>query len=610
VSASAAPAAEPVLRRPAVRLGLFAASGLAAGVLGFAAFPIPVAEKIVRYGGYFIMLLTFALAVLAVVRWWRRRPPSGPPLSPAERWVAAGFIAGFSFLAINAEPFRSKILNDEFVLQATAFNMHHYREVATMVRAYDVLGTFVTTDNYLDKRPYFYPFLIALLHDLTGYRPLNAFLVNALLMPVTLWLAYLLGHGLHRHRGGLLAVALLGSLPLLGQNATGTGMELLNVAMILAGTLLARDYLRDPDEPALAAFLLVIVLLAQSRYESAAYVAPAGLIVLLGWWRAGRIRLPWEAWLVPLLLVPCALHQRVLANSPLLWELKDNATSRFSLSFLPDNLASAGNFLFSLSLEMANSLLLTVVGLAAVVWVLVDLVRRRPSLRTADPAGVALAGFGLAALGTTLLVFCYYWAGFSDRMAARFALPLHLILAFAAVLFARHLDRRGPATAALLLLAGLFTLGVTASKYDYHHYSHLGIDEIEWQRRVIDARAGDGERLIITNNSTLPWLLDRRPSILLARARIVGDRLAHQLAEPTFREILVLQSMRPSTADGDHQLVPEETLPDWYKLEPVAERRFGTKIALISRLVAVNLPKDYRPQLVPDAPAYLKAGTQ
>ena len=37
-------------------------------------------------------------------------------------------IGAFSLLAINSEPFRSKILNDEFVLQSTAFNLHFFRD--------------------------------------------------------------------------------------------------------------------------------------------------------------------------------------------------------------------------------------------------------------------------------------------------------------------------------------------------------------------------------------------------------------------------------------------------------------------------------------------------
>src|SRR5581483_8667631 len=103
--------------------------------------------------------------------------------------------------------------------------------------------------------------------DLTGYRVANAFVVNSLLLPLALGLAFVIGRQLAGWRGGLLAALLLGTLPLLGQNATGSGMELLNVVMILATLALGAHYLAAPDEPRLAAFLLSTVLLAQSRYE-------------------------------------------------------------------------------------------------------------------------------------------------------------------------------------------------------------------------------------------------------------------------------------------------------------------------------------------------------
>src|SRR5258708_19276052 len=172
--------------------------------------------------------------------------------------------------------------------------MHYFRDVAMMVRGYDIQGVFLSTDNYLDKRPYFYPFLVSLLHDLTGYRLLNAYLVNAMLMPAALGLVFVFGRLLTGWQGGLLAVVLLGSLPLLGQNATGSGMELLNFVMILAAMVLAAEYLRAPKEEALAALALAAVLLAQARYESALYVLPVAGLVFLGWLRARRILLPWQ----------------------------------------------------------------------------------------------------------------------------------------------------------------------------------------------------------------------------------------------------------------------------------------------------------------------------
>jgi Dolichyl-phosphate-mannose-protein mannosyltransferase len=582
------------------RLALFGLAAVAAVYFGFIGLEVEAGGMLVKKFGYYVMLLTFVLWGASLWRLWRERAPGESP-GRRELLGAGTVIALFTAMAVAAEPFRSKVLFDEFVLQSTAFNMHFFRDTATMVRGYDILGAFLSLDNYLDKRPNFYPFLVSLVHDLTGYRPANAYWLNAALYPVTLGLAYYLGRRLAGRWGALLTVVLLGSLPLLGQNATGSGMELLNFCMMLAVAGLGGAYLRQPDENRLSALVLGTVLLAQSRYESAIYVLPVAIIILVGWGRRGGVVLSWLAVGAPLLLVPCGLQNKVLSNSKWMWELKENQDSRFSLSYLPQNLEGAADFLFNTSQRFANSLTLTVLGGLALGWLLWRLLRHRPALREIPPDRLALFLLGLGAIANTVLIMFYYWSSFNDPMASRFALPLYFVLAFAVVTAGDALGRRWRAVP--VLLGGLAALAVVTAttRFAQPLYSHTGIDEIEWEKRVVAARP-PGPRLIITNKSTLPWLLLQTPSILVGRARMVADRVQHNLQESLFREILVMQSFRPTTADGDHAMVPEDKLPPGFELEFIAERRFGTKLTRISRLVAVALPPAAAAPAIPAAP--------
>jgi hypothetical protein len=570
-----------------VRLAGLGLSAVGAVWLGFLGVDVRLAEQLIMRAGYYAMSLSFALWVAALWQLWRSRPAdaAGWPLN--ERIAVGALVAACCAVALVHETFRSKILNDEFVLQSTAFNMHFFREVGVMVRGYEILGTFVSLDNYLDKRPYFYPYLVSLAHGFTGYRPMNAIAVNVILLPVALVLSYWLGRSLAGWRGGLLAAGLLGTLPLLAQNATGTGMELTNIAMLLACIGLAGKWLERPDETRLTAFVLGGVLLTQCRYESVLYAVAVCAVVLAGWWRSRRIVVSLPAILAPLLLVPVAWHQRVLSASPVLWEMKENQTSRFGAEYVAANLRGAADHLFSLDGRQANSPLLSVLGLCALLWLGAWLVVR--FLRERRPLAawhLSLLVFGAIIGANAVLVQFYFWASFSDPMAARFGLPLCVLFTFASVLFVRWLDRWIPATRWLLVTLAVSFIGFSVPRQARHHYSHLGIDEIEWERRVVAARM-PAERLILTNKSSLPWLLERTPSILLPRARILQDRLRHQLERNTFDEILVMQSLLPTTLSGDHRLVPEEELPPGFELEFIAEKRFGTKIARISRLVAV-----------------------
>jgi hypothetical protein len=582
------PPSSTLLQRTEFRLALFGMAAVAAGYFGFIGLSVESAEMLVKHCAYHVILGTFALWCAMLCRLWAQRPP-GAEMERGELLFAGVVIALLSVMAINSEQFRSKVLYDEFVLQSTAYNMHYFRDTATMVRGYDILGSFLSLDNYLDKRPNFYPFLISLVHDLTGYRPANAYALNAVLFPVTLGLAYYLGRRLAGRWGALLTVLLLGSLPLLGQNATGSGMELLNFCMILAVAALGGAYLRQPDHTRLSALVLGAVLLAQSRYESALYVLPVAVMILVGWWKRGEIILSWSAIVAPLLLLPTALQNKVLNNTRWMWELKEDQNTRFSLDYLANNLASAREFLLSTTQRYANSLTLTLLGALALGWLVVYLLWRRPALREADGDRLAIFLIGLAAVGNTVLIMFYYWSSFSDPMAARFSLPLYLVLTFAVVVAGAIVGRRLVVLPALLVGVAVLGVVVASSRFAMPLYSHTGIDEIEWERRFVAARP-PGPRLILTNKSTLPWLLVKTPSILVGRAGIVADRLQAQLQDAVFSEILIMQTFRPTTPEGDHQMSPTDRLPKGFEIEFLVERRFGTRITRISRLVAVNLP--------------------
>jgi len=588
-------------RRLRVQIGLLLVSSLLALHLGFFAIGIKTAESWVKRGGYYFMLATFALWVWTLWRSWQTRV-RGPGLPWREAAISAAAIGGVTLLALNAEPFHSKILYDEFVLQSTAFNMHFFRDASTMVRGYDVFGVFVSTDNYLDKRPFFYPFLVSLVHDFAGYRPLNAYLLNAALLPVGLGLVYHLGRLLAGARAAIIGVLLLGTLPLLGQNATGSGMELLNLVMLLVVTALAAAYLARPDGDRLAALVIGAVLLAESRYESALYVPVVGVVILLGWWRARRIELSWVAVIAPLLLLPYAWQSNVVAHSPIQWELNADQTSRFSVVYLAGNLRGALHFFFGTSPQLANSWLLSAAGAAAGVGLLALIVRRRPGIRALSPVALAALAVGVGIVANTVLVMFYYWASLDDSMAARFSLPFQLLLALAVVAIIGRFARHRWIVPALAIACVGFIFGSAIPREAMHLYSHLGVDEIEWERRFVAARP-PGDRLILTSKSSLTWLVEKTPSILISRARLVPDRLRYQLSQPTFREILVFQALRPASALGQHELVPEDVLPPSFHLEPIAEKRFGTKIDRVSRLVSVDETPDGARGAAPSPPA-------
>ena len=570
------------------RLLWFGLSGVVAVGLGFVAVSPQDGQLLITYGGYYYMLGLFGRFVAYAVRvaqsrrevWsaWLRRPG----------WPAAVIIAATAF-ALWSDPFLHKVLFDEYVLQATAFHMHATKEIGTVVRAYDFDGTWLPIDTFLDKRPYFFTFLLSLVHDLTGFRVANVFFLNAACTAGFLGLTYWFARALAGRAGGLLAVALLVTMPLFGQNATGAGMEMHNLMMLVLVMCLALLYLRAPDDDRLSLLCLGTVLLAQSRYESVIFAGPVAVIVVLGWWRAGRVLLPWAAIATPLLLVPYAWRNRYVSAAPALWQLGEGQQSRFSTRYLAGNLKAAVEFFFNTSPALANSWYLSALGCAGLAYGLLVLVRRIRRREAVSPGTTVTVLFGVGVAGNFALLMFYYWSQLTEPIAARFALPACLMLALLAAVLVHRLDRRWPASRAAFLGVGVFLLvsALPAMARRLYTSQNLVMQEVNWEREIFLTRP-KGYDLFISNKSSIPWILWQTPSLNLSSARLRAEQLRYHLAQGTFREILVAQALRPTTREGKFGVDPDDLLPDGFRLETLAEKRFGGRMARVSRLVAVD----------------------
>ena len=588
----------PALFRSAAerpRLLAFVACAIAAVGIGFIAVPPAAAEKLIIAHGYYYIAGTFAAFAFygwrvartrqAVWRGWLRRPG----------WAGLALL-GATLFAVWADEFKHKVLFDEYVLQGTAWHMHATKEIGVPIRAYDISGTWLAIDVFLDKRPYFFTFLLSLVHDLTGFRLVNAYALNMALAVLCLGLTYWLGRAMTGRRApAVLAMALLVTMPLFGQNATGAGMEMHNLTMITVVLVAAILYLRVPDDDRLALLVLATVLLAQSRYESVLFVGPVAVIILLGWRRRGSLLLPWPAVVAPLLLVPYAWHDRIVDTKTVLWQLREGETSRFGFGYLPGNLEGAWNFYFSTSPGQPNSLWLTLLGLAGALWALVSLVRRWCVRRAGRPHfGSPFVVVGLCALAivaNVVLLMFYYWSRFDEPIAARFALPSCLLLALIVGWFVHSLDvRRLPATrmAALGLAVWFFVVAAPAYSRRIYTSQNLVMRELEWEIERVKARRGPV--LLITQKATMPFLLHRISTINTSSARMRVDQLAWHMRAGTFREVLVSQVIRPTSGQGEGGVDPDETLPDGFRLETIEHKRFGARWIRISRVVEIVPP--------------------
>lgn len=411
---------------------LFLAAVLAVGTLVGCLRLVPPETAIygIKVFGYWFILGTVLLLVRVCWQDLRELPNVVRRHFAEHRWalLAVGLLSVFVHLH---EPHQMKILGDEAVIAATAMTMHESRLVRTPTQVHVLQSDLKLMSDIPDKRPFLVPFLISTLHDLTGFRPENVFILNAIASTAVLLLIYLWGACLGGVRMGVTLALLLAGLPLFSQLATAGGLEPVNAALILIFALAGLNYLKSPGAEGLSLLILIGVLLAQARYESIIYTAAIPVLFVLKTIRERALTLNWLAVFSPLLLLPPLLVQRVFHSDKAFFQLAGSDQQPFGMEYLVENLSHAVHYLFTPSHLYPSAPFVTAVALIATLFAFLLVVKREARSDSVMVWG-ALATLTLVNIG--VLMF-YYWGKLDDPMVSRLSLPLILAGIMAVPLF-------------------------------------------------------------------------------------------------------------------------------------------------------------------------------
>jgi len=447
-------------------------------------------------------------------------------------------------------------------------------------------GAFTQLDGYVDKRPYFFPFLVSLLHDFLGYRSSNGFLLNALLTPLFLGLLFICGRSLWPSIGGYVACLLFATVPLLAMNVNGGGFELLNLVMILATLIAAKSYLGSPDSSRMDIVILLGLLLAQTRYESVLYVIAVGIVILLGWLRRRRLIISPVLVLAPLFMVPFGLQQLIFDDYPGLWQLKDGAVQPFSLQFISGNLRHASDYFFNvMDDQQPNSLLLSVVFVVLLVPAVLNV--RKWTRETESHLLFSYMAFGGVMVFNFALLMSYHWGQINEIVATRIVLPFLLFQVLFVVFILGTILKSRPSrkwiNVALLLYFVSVTLPLTGRSDFLKNIpdQHTAV----WLKDIL--KSYRNESVLIVTNQPLIALAEQIPAIAQGRAKRNKAKLNFHHQVGTFSEILFMYSLvaDPDELGGFKPITP--ILKD-FELETLLETPFGReRLIRLARLKSV-----------------------
>ena len=303
-------------------------------ILALAAGFVPnleMSEYLYQNLTWFFMLAIFVLAGAASIKVVR-----GFDLVAtfARHWPAALLALVIVTAAALLSPPDFRILADETNLLGVSLEMHETLKTRLPLESlYYYFGQRQGISYKTEMRPAGFPFALALLHGLIGYRAANPFILNLFLAWLALLLMYLLTMRRADRAYGLVAMLLLAAFPAFVQSACSAGFEIYNLVLALA-LLLLFDLLlagRAGAEPVVACLLL----LAFSRYESV-----LGIVCFLPLliYHEGNPEAKADnrlIWAFPLLLIPALWLRRITFN-PTSFQVSDIGQA-FSLANFNDN---------------------------------------------------------------------------------------------------------------------------------------------------------------------------------------------------------------------------------------------------------------------------------
>ena len=483
------------------------------------------------------------------------------------------------------------MLYDEHALSGTAYQMHHERTFDVPSRAHFVSGRLVVLNTFVDKRRPMYPFLVSVLHDVTGYRPGNALLLNALLSVALLGLVYGWGSVLGGPRYGVLATLLITTLPLLAQSATGGGLDLLNLTLVLLLLHALRSYLLKPGSDGLNLAVVVAVMLASTRYESVLYTGALGLVVLYKWRQERRITLTWFSALSPLLLAATIFTHRVWPPNDSFFQAGEGVRM-FGLEHLRPNAEILAYVLFSPPWEeQANSFFLSLLGGFALVAIALLLVLRLRKVLEWPLEVIVFAPVLAVGFAVTGLTQFYFWGQLNDPMATRFALTLCLMMALCVPMVGMWPLGRVRLPGWVLILPAAWLLLWTLPQNARHFMTGEIVASTESEWFYDWAAQNAGPRQLLVSESCIASVLYGHPGVAYGYLKERGraGHLGNAIEAGLYDDIFVLERRFIDHRSGGILPAERHLAPAALVLEPVQEIHLRPHvISIISRVTGMR----------------------
>ena len=586
-------------RRALIVIGCTLVLSMLALYFGFFGLARDRMESLYRSGAWYFLLLSLLL-------WLQKLSGYLPGLEELgaagkRHWPAAATALLLVLLALFASPPDYRILADETNLLGMAQALYEERSCHNPTQVLNFYhGIRRTISSSVDKRPALYPFLTAAVHALTGYRPENAFVVNAVAGFGVLFLLYLAVQGWYGRFWGIVSMLLLASFPLFVLYMTSAGFEVLNLLFAMILFYAAWKFIERPQAGGAEVMFLTLPLLAQTRYESALAVFCVVALVLACLPKVEYARLTWRTLLTPLLFLPVA-WLRVFTHSQQALQV-ESMEQAFGLSHLWANMCHALPFFAGSEKAYAMIPLLAVTATAGLAWMLFDLFwaqrRERSSLVFA-----AFAGFFF--LLHAVARFVYYWGNLRLQYISRLGVIFLPIIVFFSIYLLRKLVQTlgfsrnwAPLLAVLLMVYGWPVAGQNLAVRDIFYFR-----EFKTVREFLQQHYPHLKGYILVSDLSNLYVPFGYSAVSPEWVSNNMDEVARSLDRGTWQRLLVVQKMNIAS----RQPVAGSEMPPRFALKPLYHSQLSPE-----KLIRISvyeppynaIQKSDHPQITPIPPIF------
>ncbi len=528
--------------------------------------------------GYWIV---FALCGTWFAAWWAVLPPQ-----PWREWRGPCLLAALGVaVCVSAVPLDFKVLSDETNLLNVSLSMYQDKTALHPVMGHFYYGNFHPKSAGAPTRPLVFPFLLSLLHTLTGYRAANAFVLNAAVLFSLLFMVSAVVWKALGFRDALAAVLLVLSQPIIAITAASGGFDLLSATLMLGVLLAVRLHLKSRTADSLTLVWMTLLVYSQVRYESIfALPLVMGFLALRGYVTLDMLTSRAAYYLsAPLFLFPWVMQRRLQPdhydNPPGVPPFSAHHFFEHVAEFCDTHLDFGFYYPYDNLLNIAAALLFAALLAAGM--------RRRFeqwSLAQRDLffASVLLVGAGLG------IFLAHYLGRTTHPTAARFFIPICLALA-GIPLWVRRLQPQWFSSTTLLasaaVLCALYLPVAGECRFMHtltlHRSTRLAQEYLSQfpHRRLLTISDRPGQCVALGLGA-----------VDFPTARRTADEIALEHQRRLFDEVIVFQEVEYDT----EQPIEEHRLPTTFPLELVQEHQITAERKLrISRLT--EMKKDAPP---------------